>query len=131
MKPIPGAGAVVIRDGLLLLVRRGRGAYVGSWAIPGGRQRFGEALSATARRETREETGLDVEVGSVIWVGDAIDPTDPPRWHYTIVDFEARVSGGELRAGDDATAARWVKLSQVHNLSLTPTMPMLLAALGA
>ncbi len=129
-RPTPGAGALVIDDGRMLLIRRGRGAYVGHWAVPGGRQRRGETMREAAAREVAEETGLDVAVGDVVWVGDIMGPGNPPPYHYTVVDFSARVIGGELRAGDDADEARWVPLDEVRSLPLTPTMVDLLDQLG-
>jgi len=128
--PTPGAGAVVIRDGRMLLIRRGRGAYVDHWAVPGGRQRRGETMREAVAREVAEETGLEVEVGDLVWAGDILDDADPPAYHYTVVDFEATVIGGELRAGDDAAEARWVPLADVRSLPLTPTMVDLVDRLG-
>ncbi len=127
--PVPGVGVAVVRDGAILLVRRGRGALAGSWAVPGGKVRWGETMREAARRETREETGIDVDVGDVVWVGDAIGPGDPPAWHYTLVDFRATPVGGRLVAGDDAAEVAWVTLSEARHLPLTPTMPDLLDAL--
>lgn len=130
MHPTPGVGAVIVEDGEILLIRRGAGAYAGYWAVPGGRQRFGETMDDAVRRETREETGLEVEVGAVAWVGDIIDEAASPDYHYTIVDFFATVVGGELRAGDDAAEARRVPVAKARNLRLTPTMYALLDQLG-
>ncbi|NIA24637.1 MAG: NUDIX domain-containing protein [Gammaproteobacteria bacterium] len=120
--PIPGVGVVIIRDGELLLIRRGRGANKGLWAVPGGKVRFGETLEAAAIREAREETGLEIALGDVVWVGDAIGPGDPPAWHFTLVDFLASVLGGTLRAGDDAVEIEWVALEDVLERPVTPTM---------
>ncbi|MFB3049880.1 MAG: NUDIX hydrolase [Acidimicrobiia bacterium] len=128
--PIPSVGAVMIDDGRILVVHRGRGAYAGLWAVPGGRQRRGETMQEAVRREVREETGLVVEVGDPVWIGDIIDPADPPSYHYTVVDFTAFAIGGELEAGDDASDARWVDLDEVRGLPLTPTMFELLTELG-
>ena len=128
--PTPGAGAVVIDDGRMLLIRRGRGAYVDHWAVPGGRQRRGETMRAAAAREVLEETGLVVEVGDSVWVGDILDDADPPAYHYTVVDFYATVVGGELSAGDDAAEARWVPVDEVRAMPLTPTMVDLVNTLG-
>ncbi len=120
--PTPGVGAVVVEDGMLLLIRRGRGAYVDHWAVPGGRQRRGETMRQAAARETLEETGLIVEVGDLLWAGDILDSAQPPAYHYTVVDFAATTVGGQLKAGDDAAEARWVPLAQVRTMPLTPTM---------
>ena len=128
--PIPSVGAVIVDDGRILLVRRKGGAYPGSWAVPAGRQRHGETMAAGVRREVQEETGLIVEVGDPVWIGDIIEQADPPSFHYTVVDFAAFVVGGELQAGDDAAEVRWVDLSEVRELDLTPTMEDMLDELG-
>jgi len=128
--PTPGVGAVVVHDGMLLLIRRGRGAYVDHWAVPGGRQRRGETMREAAARETLEETGLIVEVGDLVWAGDILDSARPPAYHYTVVDFAATPVGGHLEAGDDAAEARWVPVGDVRSMPLTPTMFELLDRLG-
>jgi 8-oxo-dGTP diphosphatase len=128
--PTPGVGAAVVDNGRLLLIRRGRGAYAGYWAIPGGRQRRGETMQEAVAREVREETGLTVEVGDVVWAGDILDDAQPPTYHYTVVDFAASLVGGTLEAGDDAAEARWVPIAEIRDLHLTPTMHELLERLG-
>lgn len=128
-RPIPAVGVAVVRDGDLLLVRRGRGANAGLWAIPGGKVEYGESMRAAAIREVREETGIDVELGEVIWVGDALGPGDPPAWHYTLVDYFGRMIGGVLQAADDAREVAWIPLKSALELPLTPTMPDLVAVL--
>jgi ADP-ribose pyrophosphatase YjhB (NUDIX family) len=121
-RPIPGVGAVVVREESLLLIRRGRGANEGLWAVPGGKVEYGETLREAVARETLEETGYVVFVGDIAWAGEAIGPGDPPDWHYTLIDFYAKVIGGELAAGDDAIAAEWVPLPAVLLRPVTPTM---------
>jgi ADP-ribose pyrophosphatase YjhB (NUDIX family) len=128
-RPIPGVGVAVIKDGALLMVKRGRGPNAGMWAIPGGKVDYGESMPAAAIRELREETGIVAEIERVIWVGDAIGPGDPPDWHYTLVDYLARMTGGRLEAADDAELVAWVPLDQVLDLPVTPTMPDLVEAL--
>ena len=122
-QPTPGVGAVVIEDGMLLLIQRGRGAYIDRWAVPGGRQRRGETMREAAARET-------LEVGDVVWAGDIMDDDLPPTYHYTVVDFLATRIGGYLEAGDDAAAVRWVPVDEIRSRSLTPTMYELLDRLG-
>ena len=90
---------------------------------------MGERLVDAARREVFEETGLHVDVGPVVWVGESIGPGDPPSWHYALIDFLGAVTGGELRAGDDASEVRWVELDRIADLDVVPTMPSLVEAL--
>ena len=81
-------------------------------------------------REVREETGLTVDVGDVVWAGDIMDEAQPPAYHYTVVDFAATPTGGHLEAGDDAAEVRWVPVDEVRSMRLTPTMNDLLDRIG-
>jgi ADP-ribose pyrophosphatase YjhB (NUDIX family) len=128
-RPIPAVGVAVVENGALLMVRRGRGPNAGLWAVPGGKVDYGESLRDAAVREVKEETGVDIEVEQVVWVGDAMGPGDPPAWHYTLVDFQARRRGGTAAAADDAEEVAWVALDQALELPLTPTMPGLIEVL--
>ena len=69
-----------------------------------------------------EETGLEVTVGDVAWVGDAIGPGDPPAWHFAIVDFWATPTAGLVAAGGDAAAAEWVPIERLGSWPIVDTM---------
>lgn len=109
---------MIVDDGAILLIQRGRDPGMGLWAVPGGKVRRGETLVEAARREALEETGLDVEVGEVVWVGEHIDSDH----HIVLIDFLATVRDGRLEAGDDAADARWVPLESAGDYPLTETM---------
>ena len=121
-RPTVAVGAVLIDDGRLLLVERARPPGEGLWAVPGGQVRPGETLVEAVRREVREETGLEVAVDDVVWVGESIGPGSPPEWHYTIIDFSATVTGGNLQAGDDARRVEWVALEALDTRPMVETM---------
>jgi acetyl-CoA carboxylase carboxyl transferase subunit beta len=116
--PRVGVGVAVVDDGRLLLVQRGREPGRGLWAVPGGKVEPGERLVDAARREVLEETGLHVEVGDVVWVGEHIEADH----HLVLIDFAGRLVGGDLEAADDADDARWVPLAEAGELPLTLTM---------
>lgn len=67
---------IVFRNGEVLLVRR---SARGDWVLPGGRPHPREGVLACARREVREETGLDVDPGRCAFVLDTINPRGDQR----------------------------------------------------
>lgn len=110
-----GVAGVVIDDARLLLVKRGPTATrSGLWCIPCGFLDYGEEVRAGAAREVVEETGLEVEVGRVLWV--ASNFHDPAKLTVGIW-FDATVVGGELRAGDDAVEAGFFPLDDLPDLA--------------
>lgn len=117
----------MVADRRLLLVRRGREPGRGLWAVPGGKVEAGEEVRTAARREVAEETGLEVEIEDVVWVGESIGPGDPPAWHYVLIDFVGRMTAeGDAVAADDAAEVGWFTDEEARRLPLTPTMPGLL-----
>jgi 8-oxo-dGTP diphosphatase len=114
----PGVGAAVLvtdDEGRVLLVRRGKGAtQAGRWCVPCGFVDYGEDVREAAARELREETGLEAEVGDVVFV--ASNFHDPAKLSVGIW-FEGTVVGGTLRAGDDADDAGWFPLDELPDLA--------------
>jgi ADP-ribose pyrophosphatase YjhB (NUDIX family) len=108
-RPLIGVGVVVFKGDRVLLVRRAKAPRAGLWSLPGGRQRLGEEVRETARREVAEESGLEVEVTALLDVVDSMtrDPSGALRFHYTLVDFLADWRAGEAAAGCDAPAVAW------------------------
>jgi 8-oxo-dGTP diphosphatase len=120
--PRVAVGAIVLRDGHVLLVKRGRPPSQGQWAIPGGRVELGETLQAAAEREINEETGLTIRAGDPVHTFDVIvrDDAGRVRFHYVIVDLLADYLGGdEPRPGDDAREARWVAPQDLAELPVS------------
>jgi ADP-ribose pyrophosphatase len=115
---------IVVRDGRVLLIQRGREPGWGLWALPGGMVDLGETMRQAAAREALEETGLHVEVGDVYWVADAIvrDDEGGVKYHNAIVDFLATAPDGEPACADDAMDLRWVGPDDVEGMALTASM---------
>jgi ADP-ribose pyrophosphatase YjhB (NUDIX family) len=119
-RPIVGVGAVIVQDGRAVVVKRGTEPLRGEWSIPGGVLEIGETLRAGAEREALEETGLVVQAGEVLGVFDRVVPGEDgrTRFHYVLIDFICQRVSGELRAGGDATEARWVTVEQLAGISI-------------
>jgi len=107
--PSVGVGGVVIHEGKVLLVRRGKEPLRGRWLIPGGTVELGESLEAALVREMQEETGVTVRPLDVLLVFDRIlREAERVRYHYVIVDYLCEYVAGQVRAGSDADEAAFV-----------------------
>ncbi len=93
--PIPVALAFSRDNGRVLLVRRAKHPLQGFWAPPAGYVEIDESVEDAAVRETREETGLAVELEGLRGVYSA------PGLGILVVAYDARVVGGEPIPGDD------------------------------
>jgi len=115
-RPILGVGAIIESGGRVLLVERGQEPLKGTWTLPGGVVEVGERLEDAIRREVLEETGLETEPLEVAEVYQRILPGQDGRveYHYVLIDYLCRVTGGELRAASDASRAEWVSLSELR-----------------
>jgi 8-oxo-dGTP diphosphatase len=105
--------------GRLLLIRRANEPGRGLWSLPGGRVEVGEDDAAALVREMAEETGLVVRPGPLVG--------QVRRGRYAIADYRCDPVGGELRAGDDASDARWVTAAELAALPLVDGLQEILA----
>lgn len=108
--------AAIVRDGEVLLVRRGRPPAEGLWGLPGGKIEFGETVLAAAEREVFEETAVRAEAIRAFQVVDAFDRDEDGlvRHHHVLVAVACRWIAGEPVAGDDAAEAAWFRLDRLE-----------------
>lgn len=112
---IPAVSVAIVREGRVLLVRRGRAPSQGVYAFPGGRVEADETLEAAARRELMEETSLSTGRLEPYAV-EIIEPeiTGAPAFQLTV--FVGESAEGVLHAGDDADAAGWYTAQDLETL---------------
>lgn len=118
-KPLGLSVKAVVMDGegRCLLVRRSgvNRSYVGQWEWPGGKTDPGEDFAEALRREVREETGLEVELGRLVGATEF----EMPKVRVVVLCLEARVTGGALALSEEHDAAEWVPLRDLADRDLT------------
>jgi 8-oxo-dGTP diphosphatase len=120
--PRPAASAAIFRDGLVLLVERGKGALPGTWSLPGGHIEPGERAKDAALREVGEETGIEAEILGLTDVHDVLIKSGEGQLtaHYVLSVYFGRWISGEPVAGSDVVTAQFVRLDDLEGYRLTP-----------
>jgi ADP-ribose pyrophosphatase YjhB (NUDIX family) len=103
-EPKLAVGALVERNGQVLLVRRAVDPQRGYWCLPAGYVEFDEGPVAAVIREVREETGLVIHVGELLA---AYHVRSDPRGMGVILMYRAFPVGGRLAPDDDASEAKF------------------------
>ncbi|MEU9450642.1 NUDIX domain-containing protein [Streptomyces sp. NPDC048277] len=121
---VPAASTVVVDDTGRILLQRRRDN--GMWALPGGAMNIGESLPDCAVRETREETGFDVEIVGI--VGTYTNPghvfaydDGEVRQEFSIC-FLARPVAGRLAVSEESTDVRWFRPEEIDALPILPSI---------
>lgn len=96
-----GAGALIEREGRLLLLRRTGEPFRDCWNLPAGYAEADEDPAKTVVREVREETGLEVAVDGLVGVHYF---ADDPRGNGILIVYRCHTVGGELAGSDEGTA---------------------------
>ncbi|MFD9690436.1 NUDIX hydrolase [Kitasatospora sp. NPDC059088] len=126
---VPAASVVVVDGaGRVLLQRR---TDNGMWALPGGKMDIGESLAGCGVRETREETGIDIEITGI--VGTYTDPghvfaydDGEVRQEFSIC-LLGRPLGGELRVSDESHEVAWFTPDETDGLPMVSNIRKRLA----
>jgi 8-oxo-dGTP diphosphatase len=120
-RPFLGVGALIFEGRSILLVERAKEPLKGYWSLPGGIVEAGEKLDAAIRREVLEETGLEIEIEALFEIFERImpDAEGRPEYHYVLMDYLCRMTGGQLEAASDVSRALWAAEKDLSGYRLT------------
>ena len=114
--PVPTVDVILQKDSSILTIRRKKDPFKDCLALPGGFVNNGETVEEAIKRETLEETSLQIEPIDILGVYS--DPKRDPRGHILSVVFIGVVLDGEARAGDDSLAIKWLDLGTMEDEKL-------------
>ena len=96
------------------------------WALPGGAQDFGEYIAETAIRETKEESGIDIEVTGIVGVytnpNHVVEYSDGEVRQQFSICFRGRAVGGERQSSSESSEVEWIAQSELDALNIHPSM---------
>ncbi|CAN5401061.1 NUDIX domain-containing protein [soil metagenome] len=120
---VPAASAVVADEGRILLAKR---TDSGQWTIPGGGMKPGETIALTAIREVKEETGVDVEVLSIVGIysnpNHVVEYADGEVRQQFSVCFACRPIGGELATSDETADIGYFSADEIERMDIHPSI---------
>jgi len=97
--------SILEEDNKILLAKRKKDPFKGSWNLPGGKVNAGERVEDALKRELFEETGLVATPREILGVYS--DPSRDPRGYAISITFVAKVTGGKVKEGNDTRSAQW------------------------
>ncbi len=121
---VPTASAVVTEeDGRLLMAKRTDNNL---WTIPGGTMKPGETIAETAIREVKEETGIDVEVVSLVGIYSnpqhVVAYSDGEVRQQFSICFACRPIGGELATSDETSEVDYFSPNEIEAMDIHPSI---------
>ena len=125
--PRIGSAVVVVDEDRVLLGSRAKDPNRGKWILPGGKIEPFESIGFAAKREIREETGLEIELEGTLTIKEIINP---PHEHRIIVYSRARPKGGTLKAGSDLDDVRFCTRTDLYGLDISEAVADVLHELG-
>lgn len=129
-RPFLAVSAVIVRDGTVLIIQRGRPPGAGYFTVPGGVVEAGETLTAAVKREVLEETALVIEPVALAGYREYIarDAAGRVERHFVILPFAARWVSGVFTPNEEIVAGQWRHPSELAGLKTTDGLAEIVAA---
>jgi len=113
---------VIIQNskGEILLGKRSKKvlSYPGIWGLPGGMADYGEKVEETAKREVKEELGVDIEIIRKAKNTYENIPTKECKFHSVDIPCYAKIINGTPKSKDETQEVKWFKPSEIRNMKL-------------
>ena len=100
----------------VLIIKRKKDPFKDYFSLPGGFVNEGEKVEDAVRREAEEELLVKVEPTDILGVYS--DPNRDPRGHIMSITFTAKITSGELKAGEGIAELRWIDTNNLTNIKL-------------
>jgi len=120
--PFVGIGGFIHDEhGRVLMVKRRFEPNKGRWSLPGGLVEAGETLEQAAKREVREELGLEVAIEGLMQVADEVIRDDAGRvkYHFVLIDYLMKPLGDKITINEESEAFAWFEPAEVAGLDVT------------
>jgi ADP-ribose pyrophosphatase YjhB (NUDIX family) len=120
-------GGLIHRNGALLLIKRKFEPNKGRWSLPGGLMEVGEDPTEAARREVREELGLEVKLEGLFQVANEVirDDKGEVRYHFVLIDYLMTPMGERITLNDESDEYRWFQAVDVDGLNASENTKMI------
>jgi len=130
--PLVGVGGFIHKDGKILLIKRKFEPNRGKWALPGGLLEVGEEPESGARREVREELGLEVEVEGLLQVANEVirDAEGKVKFHFVLIDYLMKPLGEKVTLNEESEKFSWFLPSQIEKLDTTRNVKLIVQKYG-
>ncbi|MDA4135244.1 MAG: NUDIX domain-containing protein [Thaumarchaeota archaeon] len=117
--PLVGAGGLIHKDGAILLIKRKFEPNKGRWSLPGGLVEVGEDPAEAARREVREELGVEVEMEGLFQVANELirDDAGKVRFHFVLIDYLMTLRSDRITLNEESEEYRWFNAGDVERLN--------------
>lgn len=123
-RPFPSAAVCVVKGDKILVIKRANPPSQELWSLPGGVINLGETIQDAAKREVREECGIEVEMGRIFNIENLIvrDETGRIHFHYVVSYLVAHYVSGQPRTSSEALDVKWATDQELVDLDMNPVV---------